>query len=442
MIGGNITDISQFDGMRLICQYWHSVNSDNHFNVNLINDSLVIVGDVHGDFNQFIAPLVLTGLITITSPEVKEIDNPGGVIYLPEYTINTNNKKRVIYLGDMVDEWIFSRSIVVMLYDILRQLPNNVKYIFGNHDLALIGRYQLYTEKSINFALDTPALWQTLKKELNHVKNLKIYRTTAELDGEPFKGYDYIHSYVQPLFESLWKIFSQHLGVISCVIELNKKPFIVSHTTWSVQAVQQLMTPNNEYSIKSDRPGDNKDEQKQPFETASNTVIEEMKYVKQLIDGVNAGKLKHENLISEYQHLSTAINAIFRTKSKLYISKNLLTYTRITKNIFLNHIIGHSSGAEFRDQGVNVGLSIYYEERESKLSPTFFNQRTVYYFDFGCSAGYDHDEISHPDFVYSNSSGLFVSNLPAFSFIINNGRDALLVLNDKTPRSGNKIVVD
>ena len=111
------------------------------------------------------------------------------------------------------------------------------------------------------------------------------------------------------------------------------------------------------------------------------------------------------------------------------------------KNIFLNHIVGHSSGAEFRDQNVNPSPSLYYNERTSKLTPTFFNNRTVYYFDFGCSAGYDHDEISHPDFVYSNERGLFVSNLPAFSFILSNGQDSLLVLADKTPRSQNKITI-
>ena len=201
----------------------------------------------------------------------------------------------------------------------------------------------------------------------------------------------------------------------------------------------QLITNNDEIKLKSDRPGDLADSQrKQVLENVNSHQIStsDIQYIK----SIASMEVEHDKI--DYQKLSSIINNIFRTKSRLYISKNLLTYTRLMKNIIVNHIIGHSSGAEFRDQNVNPGVATYYHERQAKLQPTFFNGRTVFYFDFGCSAGYDHDEIGHPDFVYSNPSGLFVSNLPAFSFIISNNKDSMLVMKDKTPRSPNRIVID
>ena len=445
MKGGNITDITQFDGLRLTCKYWSTVKPTEQnlssVNIHFIDSSLVFVGDVHGDLNQFLAPLVYSGIIQIIDDEVKEHKVFNDMVYTPNYTIAKSSTMKIIYLGDLVDEWIFSKTIIYMMNDILRTLPNNVKYIYGNHDLGLIGRYYLYRSKTLNFALDTPALWQTLKKELNHVSNLKLYRTTVELDGEPSKGYDYIHSYTAVLFEYLFNIFKDNLGSVALNIEINGKPYMISHTTWTTNALRQLILPHENYTIhNSDRPGDSLPEQKQqlvPNSADRETLLAYTDTIRRTLQ--LAEQSQHEQI--NYKQLCETVNMLFHFQSRLFISKSLLTYTRITKNIFLNHIIGHSSGAEFRDQGVNPGPSTYYTERLAKLTPTFFNNRTVYYFDFGCSAGYDHDEISHPDFVYSNDKGLFVSNLPAFSFILSNGKDCLLVLADKTPRSSNRISI-
>ena len=442
LLGGNITDITQFDGIKLISNYWSSIKPNmaalENFNVSFVNDSLLFVGDVHGDLNQFLAPLILTNAISITN-EVIEHKVNSTIVYTPKYIVNDkfkSSKTKIVYLGDLVDEWLFSKTVVFMMRDLLNKLPNNVFYIYGNHDLAIIGRYNLFKQKKLNFALDLPALWQTLKKELNHVRNLKIYKTIAELDGEPVKGYDYVYNYVEPIFDCLFDIFKDNQGKVSLVVQIKGKPFMVSHTTWTSSALLQLIANNDGIKPKSDRPGDLIDSQKLP-------VLEQIKVNEsdvQYIKSIAALNVEHDKI--DYNKLSVAVNNVFRSKSRLYIAKNLLTYTRITKNIVVNHIIGHSSGAEFRDQNVNPEVATYYHEREAKLKPTFFNGRTIYYFDFGCSAGYDHDEIGHPDFVYSNSSGLYVSNLPAFSFIISNNKDSLLVMKDKTPRSPNRIVID
>jgi len=423
-----MTDITQFDGIRLIASYWSTIKPDKNYDI-------IFVGDVHGDINQFLAPLVMSGLISI-SDEVQEIkhNNKSSIIYVPKYTIN-RTKTKIVYLGDIVDEWIFSRSISFILLDLLKTCPKNVFYIYGNHDLAIIGRYHLFKQKQLNIALDIPALWQTLKSELNHIKNLKMYKTIAELDGEPAKGYEYIYNYVEPLFDNMFEIFNNQLGRVSLSIEINHKPYMLSHTTWTIQAIQQLISNNEKIADnKPDaRPSDTNTEQLKPVINNKIDISDEIKYIESIITNKT-----HEKI--DYNKLSNSVNKVFHQKSRLYISKNLLTYTRLTKNIFLNHIIGHSAGGEFRDQSVNVSQSTYNNERKEKLKPDFINGRTVYYFDFGCSAGYDHDEIGRPDFVYSNDKGLYVSNLPAFSFIISNGKDSLLVMTDKTPRSPNKII--
>ncbi len=110
--GGNITDISQLNGIKLITSYWSGVN-------NFINSKYSFVGDVHGDLHQFLAPLVmnrvikLTGKVKIINEEIK--------YYVPEHELIENGEvsesntstlsSSVIYLGDIADEWIFSRTI-------------------------------------------------------------------------------------------------------------------------------------------------------------------------------------------------------------------------------------------------------------------------------------------------------------------------------------------
>lgn len=105
--GGNITDISQFNGIKLITSYWSSVEERN-------NESIYsFVGDVHGDLHQFVAPLVINNVVSLTG-EV-EVKDENIFYYVPKYKINEQSKCKVIYLGDVADEWIFSRTISLML---------------------------------------------------------------------------------------------------------------------------------------------------------------------------------------------------------------------------------------------------------------------------------------------------------------------------------------
>lgn len=495
--GGNITDISEYEGVRLACQYWSADQSDTKLD-EVKKSKLIFVGDVHGDINQFIAPLVLSGLITIVNA-VNEVKSYGSKIYIPHYKINKNKTVKIVYLGDIVNEWIFNRTITYMLYDLLKNASANVYYLFGNHDLALIGRYHLFKQNKLNLSLDIPALWETAKKELNYVRDLKIYRDKAELNGDPVKGAEYVHKHLMPVFESLYSIMNEGLGKVCLPIEVNNKRYMLSHTTWSVYGLIELIKTDKPNDIDSNaglvgkknskkkedgnneqqtqeqkqvvppiddedtiaqsqiikiktpvltRPSDLEPSQIEPI-TSNTSSKKYTAFIQTVIDKIkpfiDAQKLIPPEVHDEidYVRLAEAVNIHFITKSRLYISKNVLTSTRTTKAVFLNHIVGHSPGDEFRDQNVNIGASTYFKERMSKLThPAYINKRIIYYFDFGCSAGYDHDEISRPDFVFSSASGLYVSTLPGFSYIKSNGKDALLVMRDKTPRSPNKIIVD
>ena len=106
--GGNITDISQLNGIKLISSYWSKVGERCE------NTNYVFVGDVHGDLHQFLAPLVLNDVIKLTGKV--DVKDENIYYYIPNYEINNNCTCKVIYLGDIVDEWLFSRTISYMFF--------------------------------------------------------------------------------------------------------------------------------------------------------------------------------------------------------------------------------------------------------------------------------------------------------------------------------------
>lgn len=423
--GGNITDISQYNGIKLITSYWSSYK-DIH------EAPYSFVGDVHGDLHQFLAPLVINNIIKLKN-SLTTIDEKIH-FYIPEFEINETTSSphspKVVYLGDIADEWIFSRTIAAMLYKLLK--ANKVIYIYGNHDLAIIGRYHLFKQRKLNFALDLPPLWETVKKELNPIRSIKFYKETILLNNSEENGLDFLYKYLEPLFENLYKIFMEGLGVVSLPVEVNKTQFIISHSTWTKNAIKQLIQKQDSTtSSNSNRPSDKEESQLLPLNPNHKPSETSINYLASILSSSSA---------IDYSQLANAVNDIFNGKSRLFISKNNITYSRNIENIFINQITGHSIGGEFRDINVNPTPSTYERERKEKLKPTIINGCKIYYFDFGSSAGYDHDEISRPDYVYLESNGMFVSNLPGFSFITSSGKDSLLIMKDKTPRSRDKVV--
>ena len=95
MIGGNITDISERNGLDLITRYWFQDSKKIHDK----GGEFIFVGDVHGDMHQFMAPLVRSKLITLTG----KLTTINGVP-VPCYNINKGLHIKIIYLGDIVNE--------------------------------------------------------------------------------------------------------------------------------------------------------------------------------------------------------------------------------------------------------------------------------------------------------------------------------------------------
>ena len=235
--GGNITDITQEMGVKLISKYWSNVEG-------MSNDKVIysFVGDIHGDLHQFLAPLVLNNVIKLTG-DVEVVDEKIK-LYVPKYDVvdvkkvdgkvddkvdscPTCSSCKIMYLGDVANEWIFSRQIAIMLYDLLKK--DKVAYIYGNHDLSIIGRYHLFKEHTLKIPEDIPSLWETIKKELNCIPNIKIFRDTILYDNDAEKGERFLYEYISPLFDNLFKIFNEQLGRVSYAASFNKTPFIISH---------------------------------------------------------------------------------------------------------------------------------------------------------------------------------------------------------------------
>lgn len=408
----NITDISQQASIELISKYWSKQQPTQ------IIYQTVLIGDCHGDLHQFISPLILNDVIKL-SGKVKTIDS-SIELYVPEYTVTNKNKTRIIYLGDLVNEWIHSRTIMYILHDLLITHDiNNIEFILGNHDLSILGRYYLFKNNIINIPEDIPALWLTLRKELNNIPEIKIYNQTIEYNNSEIEGKEYLHRYLDSLFEYMFQLFKNKKSKLSTTLSIGGYMYIVSHCTWTQNAIKELFSVNNKK--KGIRPGDRDTSQLLPL--IDSPIVE--------VKSINT---------SNYEELSNLCNEMFYSKSRLYLTKNLITYSRNTESIFLNHIVGHIIGDEWRDLNINEGTSKYNTERSDKLIPMIINEKRILYLDFGASAGYDHDEISRPDYVYVNDNKLFVSNLPAFSFIIEDNRHVMLVMKSKTPHSNDKFI--
>lgn len=216
MLGGNRTDISQFSGVQLITKYW------SEFKERITDVSYIFVGDVHGDLHQFLALVVMSGLIKLTG-KVVELEG----IPLPECVVNSSVNVNVIYLGDLVDEWIFGRTILKMIYDLLKK--KRVRLTHGNLECLYIGKFPSFQKKSFDFYSDIPALWTTLKSEL-----------CCKLEVS-----EQLYEYTKPYFEIPSKIFSERLGFACIAVSVNEKPFIVSHCTWTKRALKNLFNYGN-----------------------------------------------------------------------------------------------------------------------------------------------------------------------------------------------------
>lgn len=403
--GGNKIDIPVKDAVKLVTSYWSQQQKE-------YEPPYVFVGDVHGDMHQFLAPLVLCGIIRLTGKiiKVKYSEYEECNMYIPEYELLDNPETTVIYLGDMIDEWICSREIVYMLYDLLVH-SESVRYVFGNHDLNVIGRYKLWEAGKLNLRKDVANLYHTVKKGIRHFENINFVNKEVTYKGKD--GSAFLHEYVRPIFEKLYKIFADDLGQLSIAVEIKDIPYIVSHCTWRVKSLLALCNFNMCRLWREKLNECDKSEiMQKPLLDGAVIDEDDVKCVNKYIN-------KHPETLEEYEELSSACNNIFRAQSALFIAINNVTYTRIVDNIFLNQITGHTFGGEWKDAGINPDNSYTYEERINKLNPLIVNDKQIYYFDFACSAGYNVEEYSTPCFVYTVDDEFKISDLPTFVFVEN-----------------------
>ena len=483
--GANQTRIHQRAGIDLVVKYWSNISPT------LTNHTL-FVGDVHGDIHQFIAPLIMSGIITLTGT-IDEIPNETAyeshlqssspkspddttitpitppahfdelTLYIPKYTINTSSKSTVIYLGDMIHEWIYSRVIVYILLDLLRRMPDKVVFIYGNHDCGVLAMYPLYCRRLLHIERNMLTTYETMVKEMNMYRSLHFYKFTVEYENDPQKGIEFVYAYLNHLIEPLHYIYAHQLGRISYPICINNVPILISHTVWDMRIILKYALNNtvktNIQSIHSsvyDRANSApiSAKNKKLMIDLYNSICDNQKHP----DSSKITKLKFT--FTEYKCISDAMNGIFDSLNYVCMSNNIILYNRLWECMFVNQITGHTPGFVWRDADINISPCTYNHERLDKIQhPTKSNGRTLYYIDFLCSAGYDLTEISRPDFVYIDSQQITIdnhssdankipndmltlTNLPSFNYILHNHIDCMLVCDAKTKRKGTSTIID
>lgn len=492
LIGSNITRITQHAGIDLVVDYWSKVTPT-------LTDHTLFVGDVHADINQFLAPLVMSGLITLTR-NIKAIPNETAypctifaksdkeedellklshfdelTLYIPEYIINAECKSKIVYLGDIIHEWIFGRVCLYILYDLLFRVPNNIVYIYGNHDLNVLAIYPLYRRMLINMGAIMQTTYDTMAKEMNMYKSLHFYNFNIEYNGnDNGLGKLFMYAYLAHLFEPLYDIFISKRGCLCKYLTIDNVPFIVSHCVWDMKWLPAFVDSkasgfNNNlqyihYSVYSRvREEKTKDESKELLLYLHNTCKSKTGPSPVSVDVSKIANTHYKGY--EYRELANAMNDIIDGSQYFALTNNIMLRNRSTYNLFVNQITGHTPGGTWRDIGVNVGESTYYNERLTKLTPEQINKRYLFYWDFNASAGYVKDEFSRPDFVYVGNEhvndnkygaedisdenvlneGVFdITNLPAFNYILSNDKDSVIVCSKKSKHTGSirKIVMD
>lgn len=337
--------------IRLIVWKYRAIRPASPFN-DKDRPSAIFVGDVHGDLNQFLLPLLDSGSITLTG-EIEVIDGafPEDTLYIPKFTAH-ETKTNVYYLGDMVDKWIFTRTIAVMLERVLKACPN-VKFCFGNHDII---RLQSLTDE----VLKKHIWWcvPDLYKELAYSTNITMKRVNKYKEStEMFEKF--ARAYFSPVFKAFKEIVKLDNAQVLFEHATPKAKYICSHTYTCADALTEIGLP----------------------ETCRN------------IDEINK---RFKELVA--------------TNDKLISGKCKLFWNRDKEPIFDNCVVGHTPGATL--ETINRGPIHFYEDRKQKCLPQKLGNKNVYYFDLAASAGMQAGDISAPDYFYltTPSKGFQVTN--------------------------------
>lgn len=99
------------------------------------NNSVIVIGDVHGSIPQLFMPLIVSGFITDISYDY--------ILDKFNFTINyqyiNNHNITIVYLGDMMYRGIHSH-VMAMIEALINicETTDKVKWCFGNHDIHFL----------------------------------------------------------------------------------------------------------------------------------------------------------------------------------------------------------------------------------------------------------------------------------------------------------------
>lgn len=352
-------NIDQEKSLEVLTRYWQSYDKRN------LEATKVFVGDIHGDFNQFILPLIETETITLLGgiEAVYESTFPEANVYLPKFKINETSVQ-IYYLGDLVDEGNHSRNVVLMMAKLLKK-TKNIHFCFGNHDTNIIGKIDAFRRKP-----ELPLLrsyYTTLVKEMTAYKNVSI--TDGECYYKSEKNKEFAVQYFAPLLDAYETLFK--LGEICYYVD----GIVVSHTVITQRTFNDLMKNKARF--------------------------------------LRGGAVEKPYLQKDPASLVEVINKAFKKASPEYIAANSLTYNRLEDGkLFEENIVGHTKGGVNRSEKMKINpIPVEFDfERKLHCKP----QNGIYYFDLDSSSGYDIDNVSRPDYFFlKDASDMEVSKTNA-----------------------------
>ena len=397
----------KFGIVKLLSEYW----SKYTVRLDPISTRMVIVGDVHGDLNQFLPPLIASGVITLKSGDPLPIDKEMH-LYLPRYEVNTETDIDVIYLGDLVDQGPSSREICLMMADIMEK-NKRVKLVLGNHDLNVIA---LHGYKSPDIPSMLTAMWDSLKPETLELEDVSVH-------GNTITPSNYAVKYFECESEALFRIFNLPTsGICFFDKELNS---IISHTSITNKSINELITQRSRRDEKRLRERHLMELSKEKWSEYSR-------------------EIQQSKVIDE--KWCEMVNTLFKHSNCEYIHFNTLVYNRIDTEVIYNSIVGHTIGGVFRCKPliVNPIPCLFDSERELHLIPTISEKTKmeVYYFDFSCSCMSPLNDVSRPDYVIVSRNNEFrLSYLPGLCITYDfDGHLMLIEFKGKTRFFGTKSI--
>ena len=474
----NETDIDEMNAVQLLSRRYAALERASE------HVKYIFIGDIHGDLHQLLDPLVRYGVINIDRTgcvekvllndmldeyetwmktagkqfkcrQVGEFRKAEGLIdsfdaWIPRFTINEPDKwlcDKVVILGDLINEWINSRSVVAIVRRLLMKYCDNVIFIYGNHDMRAVGNFPRFITGEYDLT-DIPSMWCTMKKSFVN-SNVMIRGNEARLvceSGKMLNGEitasDHVWLYMFPVFWCLHDIYAKRLGRVCYYLNRSdntadngaNRGIIVSHTFWSGEILKRMVLWKPKY--------DTEDVLKRNYfnGVSIETSLADYQTINKFIECskicLNDDAETRTNRRKTLQELDLnklvdEINRCFYIKPYAFCMKTLLLNNRFVHgincngdigNIILDFIVGHTYPDECCDIHVNIG-----RDYEQKLNGTvLYTGGCVRFFDFASSAGYNINSISTPRYVVFDGNMFDLISTGRYKFAYENGKYVMI----------------